>query len=313
MILKISPDAILIDGLSLYESVLLYFGILVLLLLIVSIVILVAKGRKVPRSFIAFFAGAVIMIAFPGIQEISYKNLTIILREKNRELLTGSDQKENKQELEKIVNRLENKNIRSSDNLTEMAMAKTLLGNYEEGISYAGKALKQDRTNQKADEVIKLARGSAAIEGLIDNPESEEAQENVRVNIDRLKDVSFKGNYVDMKIAEAYLLTGNTVEAKRNAQKILDRKPSDSTAMEILNYASNSERLKEAIENGNVQQSKNIAESISAKSASDGKSQNFGKAVIQVAVKTAKQRPGYFIHTDSVLPQLHIDQPILTQ
>lgn len=309
---KISPDAILIDGLTLYESILLYFGILVLMMLIIGIFVLVVKGKKVPRSFIAFFAGAVIMIAFPGIEEITYNNLTLKLKEKNEQILTGSADEKTRNELENVVARLETKMVRKPEHLTEIAKAKTLLGDYNNGLRYASKALDEDPGYKPAREVISLAQGSEAIETLIKNPGDMSAQDKVTKSIDDFKNVSFKGNYMDLKVAEAYLLTGNTYEAKRNAERVISHKPNNAKAQEIIKYADVSEKLKKAINEGNEREIGNITETMPDNSGSNIKRLNYNKAVFSGAVKASDRQINSRFIQDSVQPKLQIERSNFT-
>ncbi|WP_243348681.1 hypothetical protein [Parabacteroides sp. FAFU027] len=245
MLLNINLNFLTIDGLKPFESILLYFGCFLFFIMIAGVLINIRGDIK---KFVPFIAFSIIMIGYSGIKKISIDTKFGKIEVENRMLMNDPSNIQIKQDLENDISKINPSVVYSSKNLTQLAKAKTILGQYDEGTKYADKALQKEPGYVPAIEMKTLAQTSLAINFLMINPDNQQAISDVNKNLNNLKRISSRNNYTRLKVAEGNLLVGKTTEAKENAAVILSENPKEDKANEIIQLAKIKEDLQKAIE-----------------------------------------------------------------
>jgi hypothetical protein len=145
----------LFDGLFLYEITLLFLGALLFVILCIGLLIYFLKKEPI-NHLLFFFIIPVIMIGFPGINQISISNDKIELTKNQQKLIDNPNDSVAREKVEQITEKLENR-ASSPNALVQISTSNLLLGNSEKAIVLADKALASDRENMAAREIKNLA------------------------------------------------------------------------------------------------------------------------------------------------------------
>lgn len=237
-----------IDGLEVYQSILLLLGCLLFLVVIIGIIFNFVKRDPVKR-YLPFIGFSIIMIGFSGIKEISFLNYFKVIMMESEEIMKNPSNEAAYKNLEETIAKFDSTLVYSAKNLTVMAKAKTLLGKHNEGIEYADKALKQDQNFAPAKETKILAESSQAIEKLMINPDDNQEKNKLTEKVGYLERLTTQSTYTSLKIAEAYLFTGRTEKAKTKANDILFQNPREAKANKIKQLAEVEEEIQKVREN----------------------------------------------------------------
>lgn len=117
----------LIDGLRLYEVILLLCGSVLFIVLLIVLCILITQKRTI-KPVAVFFCIAILMLVWPSIQKISIESLGASI-EKNTSDYALSPTKEKKEEIEKSIAILKSKQVEDPLIVTEIAKAQYAIGN----------------------------------------------------------------------------------------------------------------------------------------------------------------------------------------
>jgi tetratricopeptide (TPR) repeat protein len=234
MALTINLNFLTIDGLTLYESILLILGFVLFVVMLAGMILNMKSGMK---KFIPFIILSIIMIGYSSIKKISFDSTMLKTKIEIEKCLQNPSDVEAKNGVRKMVSKIDPGTVRLSGNLTLLATANTLLGNYEKGIIYADKALLKNPESKQAKETKILAETSMAINTLASNSDDIHAVNNIDKRVKELEKIPVKNNFTNLTIANAYLLTGKTAEAKKTARTILSKNTGDKNAKEIIQLA----------------------------------------------------------------------------
>jgi hypothetical protein len=144
----------LFDGLYSYEIILLCLGILFFLILVVMLIIYVVQKRSV-KELTIYFLVAIIMIAYPSIQKISYDNGVLTFETKAKEVEQDPANSTKRNQLETALSKIENRPTQNSQRLVNYGKAYGLLGDTTKALSFANASLKKDIKNPGAADLKK--------------------------------------------------------------------------------------------------------------------------------------------------------------
>lgn len=131
----------LLEGLYLYEVMLMALGTLLFLVLLVLLIYSVIKNRDLKLMFLSFLL-PVLMIGFSSIKKIQYDNLVLELQHQARELEQKPGDQQLKAEVEKKVAAVTARPIENSaDTLVTVARAQNALGKDAQALTTVNKAL----------------------------------------------------------------------------------------------------------------------------------------------------------------------------
>lgn len=145
----------LFDGLLLYEITLIFLGVLLFVILCIGLMVYILKKEPV-KNLLFFFLIPIVMIGFPGINQISISNDKIELTKNQQKLIDNPNDSIAREKVEQITEKLENR-ASSPQDLVQISTSNLLLGNSEKAISLADKALVSDGENMAAREIKSLA------------------------------------------------------------------------------------------------------------------------------------------------------------
>lgn len=147
----------LTDGLRLYEVILLILGAIMFIALIV-IMIVYASQRRTLKPLFMFFAIPVLMIVWPSIQKIKIDGEGAEI-EKQVAAVEQNPTEENKEELQKTIEKLQNRNVKDPEVVKRVIKGYYLLGNNQA----ATQTMETLPKYEKADAMIKDVKTSIAI------------------------------------------------------------------------------------------------------------------------------------------------------
>ncbi len=133
----------LFDNLLLYEIVLLFLGVFLFLLLSFALIYYIIKKEEI-KKLLLFFALPIVMIAYPSIQQISISSDKFELSKYQEAYIENPNDSVAKQKLEDLSAKLEKRAETPEENI-QISKTKLLLGNPNEAIIYANKAIVKQR------------------------------------------------------------------------------------------------------------------------------------------------------------------------
>ncbi|WP_423126908.1 hypothetical protein [Gaoshiqia sp. Z1-71] len=247
--LRISLDAVTIDGLTLHQSILLILGCLVFLAVILFILVKISQGQKMPKQVFLLVLISILMIAFPGVNKISFMGFSVELQKEIDRLKDDPSNPEARDNLIEMVSNSDESVIYSPKNLTRMAEARNMLGDYPAAIRDAEKALQKSPGYAPAQNVRAIAETGQAINVLEQNPNDPRAIMVLEQNARVLERLPVQDKYTELRIAEANLLTGETMKARERAATVLYTNPDDAKAAEIIQLTETAENIQRVREN----------------------------------------------------------------
>jgi hypothetical protein len=130
----------MLEGLQLYEVVLLFAGTLLFLVLLFALVLFIVRRRSL-KGLLAFFPIAIVMMGFPGISKISFDNGKIEVEKQTGKLAQNPHDPATRQQLAEAVKRMELRPISSAGTFASLAEANAALGNTNAALRYVEKTL----------------------------------------------------------------------------------------------------------------------------------------------------------------------------
>jgi hypothetical protein len=138
-----------VEGLYVYEVVLLVLGVLLFVAMLLRVVF--KTPEKSQWKWIAvLFLFSVVMIGFPGIQEVTFDKGMIEIETWSRILDQNPADSTTRRQLTQAVKDIENRPIASADNLTKVAVANAVIGDTLKALSYVDEAIKAQPNLERA-------------------------------------------------------------------------------------------------------------------------------------------------------------------
>ena len=134
----------LLNNLHLYELVLLFLGVFLFMLLCVALMYSLWKGESI-KKLLYFFVIAIVMIAYPSIQEIQIENDKIAFKKYKQQVEENPNDTTALANLERILPAVESR-LNSPDDLIQLSEAYVMTENSEKAIEVAQKGIQKEET-----------------------------------------------------------------------------------------------------------------------------------------------------------------------
>jgi hypothetical protein len=180
----------LFDGLLLYEIVLLFLGVFLFLILSAGLLYYIIKKEQI-KKLLLFFVLPILMIGYPSIQEISISKDRILLTKYQEEFIENPTDSVAKKKVEEYTDKLEDR-ASGTDAIVQISKSKLLLGDHNEAVDFANKAITRESTNQEARQIRSLATLEKSIQ--------ESPDESNQIQMDSIaKDLQVSSNVQQFK------------------------------------------------------------------------------------------------------------------
>lgn len=218
----------LFDGLYGYEVILLILGMLFFIVLMVALLILIAQRRPYGKLGM-FFAIPLIMMGFPGIKSIQYKDGLISVDKLTHELQQNPTDKEKREELSRKVADVGNRPVADPAAIASIANAQFVLGDHKAAEANLQKAIEKapDLPNvvelkKKLDLDQALTKLTAQVE---QHPADPALKQELKQKVEEASKRPVASPQLLTTLAQAQQLTGNHTEAVKLADTALKIDP----------------------------------------------------------------------------------------
>jgi len=200
----------LLDGLFLYEVILMILGSV----LFSVIIFLIVTQKEVNKNHLMGITMSIIMIAFPSIKSFSVSDGIINIERKLEELKDEPENMDTQKELEEEVSNIGDRPITNANNLSTLSEANLELGKKELAKNLANEALVKAPKNIKAAEIVNIIEAEEDIKTFKSNPKDKKAKKKLLQKIERLKKIPTENGRRTILIAEGYEALGDEVMTK---------------------------------------------------------------------------------------------------
>lgn len=229
----------LFDGLLPYEIMLSILGVTFFLILLFLLVYLIVKERKF-GAILGFFIIPIIMIGFPGIRKIQYKDWIIELREELAQATDSTPSPEKQEQIEEILTRLNPERISSYDHSILVAEAYTYVGDTLKAYLSAEKALEAEPSSHQAMELKRMLSDNPKVQVELNirevrqNPSDQELRRELNQSLQEIVPTpSTEGPADYVLIARAKKVLGEEEAAKKYIDSALVIDPDYSNARKL--------------------------------------------------------------------------------
>lgn len=200
----------LLDGLFLYEVILMILGSV----LFSVIIFLIVSQKDVNKNHLMGITLSIVMIALPSIQSFSVTDGIINIERKIEELKDEPENLDTQKELEEEVSNISNRPISNATNLSTLSEANLELGKKEMAKNLAKEALKKSPENIKASEIVNVLETEETIKTVKSNPQDKKAKKKLKEKIEQLKEIPTHSGRRTIIIAQGYEVLGDEVMSK---------------------------------------------------------------------------------------------------
>lgn len=200
----------LIDGLFLYEVILMILGSI----LFGVVIFLMVKNKEINKNHLMGIGLAIVMIAFPSIKSFSISEGIINIERDLEELKEAPEDAATQKKLEQEVGSIGDRPIKNPESLTTLSEAHLELGKKEKAKDLAEEALTKAPDNIQAAEVVNVIEVEENIKEVKSNPSDENAKRKLEDKIKKLKGIRTESGRRTSHIAEGYEALGNEVMAR---------------------------------------------------------------------------------------------------
>jgi len=200
----------LLDGLFLYEIILMILGTILFL----AIVTLILKQKEITKNHLLGLGIAIVSVGFPGIKSFSITDGMLKIEKSIEDLEADPESKEVQEALEKGVVAVEDRPIKNPENLVTLSEANLELGNKEKAVTQAKSALEKQPNLQTAEEVIEVVKVEKQIKTIRSNPSDEKTRKELKREVRKLEKLHTPSGRRTAHIAEVYEVLGDKVKAR---------------------------------------------------------------------------------------------------
>jgi len=200
----------LLDGLFLYEIILMILGTILFL----AIVSLILKQKEINKNHLLGLGIAILSVGFPGIKSFSITDGMLKIEKSIEELEANPANKEAQEALEKGVVAVQERPIKNSERLVTLSEANLELGHTDKAVTQAKTALESNPKSQKAEEVIKVVAVEKQIKEVRSNPSDKKAKDRLKKDVRKLEKLKTPSGRRTAHIAEVYEVLGDKAKAR---------------------------------------------------------------------------------------------------
>ena len=180
------------ESISYFESVFLYLGVLMFLVLLASLIFFVIKGKEL-KPLLLFFLLPILMIGYPSVQEIKYNDIWIKLKQSQEALVENPEDSLLREKVATLTERIQPR-AHTEEQFNSISYSKILLEKPQEAQVFANKALEENKKSQTAKDLkIVAAAQQTLITKALDT--SEAAVKLDSTKIEQLKTVNLPVRY----------------------------------------------------------------------------------------------------------------------
>ena len=200
----------LLDGLFLYEVILMLLGSV----LFCVVIFLIVKNKELDKNHLMAISLAIVMIAFPSVKSFSISDGIINIERDLEELKENPNDKEIEKNLEQDLGSIGDRPINNAERLTTLSEANLELGKKQRAKELAKEALVKAPENIQAAEVVNVIEVDKKIKMVRSNPNDKKAKEELKADIKKLKKIPTNSGRRTSHIAEGYEVLGDEVMAR---------------------------------------------------------------------------------------------------
>lgn len=200
----------LLDGLFLYEVILMILGSV----LFSVIIFLIISQKDVNKNHLMGIGFSIVMIAFPSIKSFSVSDGIINIERKIEELKKEPENIDTQKELEEEVSSIGDRPISNASNLSTLSEANLELGKKETAKNLAKEALKKSPKNMKASEIVNVIEIEETINTVKSNPKDANAKKELKLKIKKLEKIPTHSGRRTIVIAQGYEALGDEAMTK---------------------------------------------------------------------------------------------------
>ena len=200
----------LLDGLFLYELLLMILGSILFL----AIITLILKQKEITKNHLLALGIAIVAVGFPGIKSFSITDGILKIEKSIEELEDNPESQEVKEALEKGVVAVEERPIKNAERLVTLSEANLKLGHTEKAVTQAKTALESKPNLETATEVIEVVEVEKQIENVRSNPSDKKAKAKLKNEVKKLEKLKTPSGRRTAHIAEVYEVLGDHVKAR---------------------------------------------------------------------------------------------------
>jgi tetratricopeptide (TPR) repeat protein len=220
--------AALTQGLYPFEIVLLFGGMALLLVLLVGLIACLVRGR-VPALLVPLFIISIVMIAYPSVQSIKYKDLTVTLNNQLRQVLANPTDPNSRNSLAHVTDQVASRPAKDAATIAILASAQYALGNEQSAKQNLNKALQIDPSQPVAITLRNKIVSVEKLQQLSDTVQKDPANAAARQQLQEVTSQVSRTPLANPKalviLATAQKLTGNEEAAQRTEKKALAINP----------------------------------------------------------------------------------------
>lgn len=228
----------LINGLYLYEVVLLVLGVMLFLVLLFAFSVLVIRGRPFGK-LLSFFMLPIVMVGYPSIESIEFGDnmlrLTMQMHELEKDPTNSNIRKSVESQLDEVSGRVV---VKAETNI-ELARAELALGKEAVAKEKIDKVLRSSPQQLAAIELkkqIDLKRDVSDLVARVErNPDDAAAKRQLAVSTDKLTSMKIANPTTIATIAKAQAALGEEDKARTTVNKALVINPGLTPAIDLRN------------------------------------------------------------------------------
>ncbi len=226
----------LLEGLFLYEIILMILGILLFLALLIRFIVKLPSGDQW-KWFTVLFLVCVVMIGYPGIMKVKFDNGMIEIERWSRMVEQNPADSAAKAQLKSAIAAVHDEQLTSAENLAKVAVANAVLGDTLKALTYVDRAL-SDRPDFTEARVLQSAystvtvRTDRMIKRLEANPRDAALRSELNQNLRELE-AGAGGSPLHLPLAKGYAVLGDSDKALRYSDSVLIRRPASQEALMI--------------------------------------------------------------------------------
>jgi len=226
----------LLDGLYLYELVMLVLGVVLFLVVIYLLIYQVKHGGKVV-TLVFFFTISIVMMGYPSIKSIQVQQDGITIEKTAQDLQSDPTNSKARGELEQEVKKIQDRPITDPTTLTRIATAQLALGDDKEAEQNAQKALQRDPNASGAREVQQRIIAVRNLDLVTSEAQKHPDDPNIKAQLEQTVNQVVRQPSANplalAKIAKAQVILGQHDKAAENVNKALQIDPNLTEAKKI--------------------------------------------------------------------------------
>jgi tetratricopeptide (TPR) repeat protein len=228
----------LINGLYLYEVVLLVLGIVLFLVLITVFAALVIQRRPFSK-LLSFFVLPIVMIGYPSIESVEFNDNMFRLAKTTHALERNPTDSALRKQVERNLEAVSGRLVVRNDTHLKLAQAELALGHRVEAERKIDKVLQaapRQPAALKLKNQIELDRELAELTTRVEqNPADTVAKERLAGTVNRIGTMRIANPETIANVARAQAALGEEEEARTNVNRALTINPDLSRAIELRN------------------------------------------------------------------------------